>query len=150
VRISVVRRAVLAATVACGIAGIAMSAGPAVAQVSRPSVAADVVIVTCAGKGVMHPSTYIISCADANNYLKGMTWAFWNSKAGGFGKDAVNNCVPSCAAGKFHSYPVNVSLYRVKDWPHHPGKHYFSRMTLNYTKAVPKGFHRKQVFDLVP
>jgi hypothetical protein len=157
VKVTGIRGAVLAATVACGIGGLAMTAAPAGAAItaapapahlSRPSVAANVVIVTCAGKGVQHPRTYVIACGDGNDYLKVSIWGFWNSKAGGQGKDWINTCTPSCAAGKFKSYPVNISLWRVKNWPHHAGKHYFSRMTLTYTKTVPKGFSKKRTVDL--
>jgi len=148
VRFTRVRSAVLAATAACGIAAGAMAAIPA-AQAARPS-AGRVVIVTCAGKGVTSPSTYIIACADANDYLKGLNWSSWGVPASGFGKDVINDCIPTCVAGKFHSYRVKVSLWRPEPWRHHGHLRYFSRMTLTYTRAIPRGFHRTRVIDLLP
>lgn len=142
------RRAAVSVTIACGIAGAMITAGPA-AQAARPA-AGRVVLVNCAGQGVVRPARYVIACGDGNDFLKGLTWAFWNTLANGGGKDVINNCNPSCVGGTFHAYPVRVELWRVRNWPHHAGKRYFTRMTLTYTRKVPKGLHRKRVIPLVP
>ncbi len=146
-RLSIVRAAAAAAAIACGVGGAAIMAGPAQAGTAAPS-ASHVVIVTCAGKGATKPTSFIITCADGYDYLKTLTWTSWGSTAGGSGKNEINNCIPACYKGKFHSYPVDVTLWRPKPWPHHSGKQYFSRMTLKYLKAIPKGFHRTRVVDL--
>ena len=139
------RSAALAASLACGVAGLAMAAMPAAQAAPR---AGRVVIVTCTGKGVTSPASYVIACADGNDYLKGLNWSSWGVPAKGFGKEAINTCVPSCAAGHVKTYPVMVELSRPKPWPHHSGKRYFSRMILTYTKVVPKGFHKTRTVTL--
>jgi len=144
-RASVVRRAALVATLACGIAGTAIAAMPAAQAAPR---AGRVVIVSCTGKGETSPGSYVIACGDGNDYLKGLNWSSWGVPAKGFGKESINTCVPSCSAGHFKTYPVNVALSQPKPWPHHAGKRYFSRMTLTYTKAIPKGFHKTRTVAL--
>ena len=146
-RLTRIRGTALAATVACGIAGTAMAAIPAA---EATPAAGRVVLVTCTGKGVTSPASYTIACADGNDYLTGLNWGSWGVPAKGSGKDKVNTCHPSCVAGKFRTYPVKVELWRPRAWRHHSGRRYFSRMTLTYTKAVPKGFHRTRVIVLVP
>jgi hypothetical protein len=139
----------LAATVTCGIAGAAIMAGPAAASAvpGRPS-PGSVVLVACLSKGTVRPSRYILACADGNAFLKGLSWTSWTPNAHGTGKEAINLCVPSCVAGHFHTYPLTVTLWRVRPWPHHQGKRYFTRMTLHYTKKVPRGVHRKNIIKL--
>lgn len=141
-----VRGAALSVAAACGVAGAAITAGPAAVAAQRAS--GRVVIVTCTGRGATSPATYVIACADGGDYLKGLNWSSWGVPAAGFGKDSINTCTPTCVNGKFKTYPVLVSLYRPEPWPHHSGLRYFSRMTLTYTKAIPKGFHKKRTVDL--
>jgi len=142
------RRAALAVTMAGGIAVAAITAGAAAQAAARTP--DKVYLVTCEGKGVVRPSTYTIACADGNDYLSRLSWSSWSSSASGKGKDGINTCVPSCVAGKFKYYPVNVSLSDARSWPHHAGQHYFAKMTLTYTGAVPKGYHRTRVITLLP
>lgn len=141
------RAAIAAAAVACGIAGAAITAGPALAGPAHQS-AGRVVIVTCAGKGVTSPAKYIIACADGNDWLTGLNWQSWGVPAKGFGKEKLNTCNPSCVSGKIKTYPVKVELSKPKARPHHSGERYFSKMTLTYTKAIPKGFHKTRVVGL--
>jgi len=144
------RGAALAAAVACGIGGTATAAMAALPAAQAAPAAGRVVLVTCAGKGATRPASYIITCADANDYLTGLSWSSWAALARGSGKEKINTCHPNCAEGKFKTYPVKVELWRPEAWKHHSGVRYFSRMTLTYTKAVPKGYHRTRVVDLVP
>lgn len=140
------RMAIATVSVAGGIvtAGLAVPA----AQAARPATG-PVVLVTCAQTGAVRPARFIIACADANDFLKGLSWSQWGTAPRGGGKELINSCVPSCVAGHFHTFPVKVSLSRIRNWPHHAGKRYFTRMTLKYTGAVPKGFHRTRVIQLV-
>lgn len=141
-----------AATIACGIAGTTIAAAPAAlaassAPAARPAVS-KVVIVTCAGTGAVRPVRYVIACGDGADFLKGLTWAYWNTRAPGSGKDVINNCKPSCVAGTFHSYPVRVLLWRVRLWANHGGKRRFTRMTLTYLRTIPPGLHRTRTIPL--
>jgi hypothetical protein len=137
-----------AATVAVSLAAAGAVLGTVTAAQAAPRTPDKVYLVTCAGKGVMHPHTYTIACADGNDYLKSLFWGFWNSKAGGTGREEINTCKPDCASGHFRGYSVDTSLWRVRSWPHHPGKFQFTRLTLTYTGTVPRGFSKKRVIHL--
>ena len=57
-------------------------------------------------------AAYTLACADFNDYLTGLAWKSWGPRlASATGTEHVNDCVPYCAAGHFHSYPVNVVLW---------------------------------------
>jgi hypothetical protein len=138
--------AALAAAVALSATGLAIAAsGPAQAVTAN----ARPVLVNCAGKATVRPTKeFILTCADANNYLKDERWSTWAATARGKATDEINNCVPACFDGKFHPFPAKVELWRPKAWPHHPGKAYFTRMTLTFTAKIPKGYHRHYTLDL--
>lgn len=95
------------------------------------------------GKQVTKPKTLVISCADHNYLLKGLKWSSWGgTSASGSGTASANTCTPNCAAGKFKSYPVKVKA----DQPRHCGKSVrYSRLTIMYTAAKPKGTPAKDV-----
>jgi hypothetical protein len=68
-------------------------------------------IMTCGGKTVYEPSSYVISCADANSSLVSIHWTWWtHSFATAIATYSLNDCTPDCAAGKFHSYAARVSF----------------------------------------
>jgi hypothetical protein len=104
---------------------------------ARPHAAAATsatAVINCAGHAVTRPSQYVLACADGNFRLTHLHWAVWQSgKAFANGTSSINDCVPSCAVGKFHNFPVLVALWRVEPLPHHPGMRYFTRVTLIYT-----------------
>ena len=68
-------------------------------------------IMTCAGKTVVEPKSYVITCADANSLLVKMHWTWWTPTfATALATYSANDCTPNCAAGKFHNYPARVSF----------------------------------------
>jgi len=72
-------------------------------------------VMTCAGKTVTRPSSYIITCADGYTYLSSIHWTIWSP--GGARATATyttNTCTPSCVAGKNVHYPANVSLSQAR------------------------------------
>jgi hypothetical protein len=148
------RRFVLATAIALSAFGTAMAAVTAAQAAPSASAgpsagAAKPVIVNCVNKAQIKPSTFTITCADGNNYLKSLAWSSWAAHtATGKGTDEINSCVPACFDGKFHAYPAKVLLWRPRARPGHAGQEYFTRMTLTYTKKVPKGSHRVQTIDL--
>jgi hypothetical protein len=71
-------------------------------------------VLTCTGKLASKPSTYVLSCADANAGWTGMAWSGWNSSsATGHGILRQNNCTPNCVSGKFINYRATVTLSNV-------------------------------------
>ncbi len=139
------RRAMVAAAIAVSAFGAALSVSPAAhaaPAASRP------VLIDCTPKGLIKPRTFIITCADGNDYVAFLRWAHWGSAAGGKGTEFINNCNPNCASGHFHKFGVKVYLWRPRPRPHHPGQRYFTRMTLTYTASVPHGFGRHRTIDL--
>ena len=132
--------AVLAAGVVLGGTG-AVTAGAAAAPVraaDRTTVAATpAVVVTCQNKAEVRPRQFTLTCADGNDLLTGLAWASWRSVAFGTGTEYVNDCLPNCAEGHFHRYPVLVDLWRAEQRPGHPGERYFSRLTEVYTGPRP-------------
>ena len=139
------RRLVLAAAVAFSAIGTAIAAVPA-AQASPT--ASKPKLINCLNKATIEPKTFVLTCADGNDYLARLTWSSWSTTASGKGTEFINTCNPNCAAGHFRKYGVDVSLSRVKPWPHHVGQRYFTRMGLTYTGKVPHGFHRHRTVDL--
>jgi hypothetical protein len=83
------------------------------------------------------PSSFILTCADAGDVLTGLHWVDWASQAFGTGIEMINTCKPSCAEGKFVSYPALVALWRPEPLPGHPGVLYFTRITKVYTANRP-------------
>lgn len=144
-----IRHHVVIAAAALSAAGLTLAATTAAIATPVTSAIAKPVLVNCLGKGTVKPTKqFIITCADGNDYLKKMTWSSWKATANGKGTDEINSCVPACFDGKFHAYPVKIELRRVKAWPHHSGKDYYTRMTLTYTAKIPKGFHKHRTIDL--
>ena len=105
--------------------------GGALAPVSAGA-AASTRLLTCTGKLTSKPSTYLLSCADANAGWTGMTWTAWTtSSAVGHGILHQNDCTPNCVSGKFINYRAAVTLSGVI-----ATKKYgelFSKATFHYT-----------------
>jgi hypothetical protein len=100
--------------------------------------ARSVVVVNCLGKQQTRPSSFILTCADANDALSGLHWVNWAaSQAFGTGTEVINTCTPNCADGKLVSYPALVALWRPEPRPGHPGVRYFTRITRIYPAARP-------------
>ena len=86
----------------------------------------------CTGHGQVRPKGYDPGCMPSNSFIDGMKWTSWRSVAFGSAVFKVNNCTPSssCGPSKFTKYPILTVLWRAKPWPGHPGREYFSRMTV--------------------
>jgi hypothetical protein len=68
-------------------------------------------VMTCAGKPVVKPATYVLACADANAYFVNIRWASWTAlSAAATATYVQNDCAPNCAAGKFVKYPARLVL----------------------------------------
>jgi hypothetical protein len=87
--------------------GVAM---PAVAQAATGKVE-----VSNCGELSAKPTGIVLACADANMALETLKWTTWNSKtAKGNGVYSFNDCEPTCVAGHFHRYQVDVTLSKPK------------------------------------
>jgi hypothetical protein len=118
-----------------------LTAAPASARSSQ------VVVINCAGHGRVRPTGYDIGCV-ANELLAKLRWTTWRSVAFGHGDLKVNNCTPTCAMGKFISYPILTVLWRARPWPHHAGRSYFSRLTWIFTGKRPRHAAAAQTITL--
>ncbi|MER7336564.1 hypothetical protein ABT403_01715 [Streptomyces sp. NPDC000075] len=126
----------------------AMVAAPAAAQ--APADPYPVVVVDCFSAAQVQPEEYILACGDGNNRLAGLHWRTWGaSTATATGTDMVNDCRPDCAAGRFRSYPVTVTLSAPRPWPTHPGVQRFTVIRLLYTDSAPAPVDKDVTYKLV-
>jgi hypothetical protein len=74
------------------------------------------------------PTTIIVACGDGNYQLKDLHWHNWgNSRTTASGHAWVNDCIPYCAAGTFHTYEAAVSLRKPR-WCGADGKYEYRKM----------------------
>jgi hypothetical protein len=96
-----------------------------------------VVLVNCQHHAVILPHTFTLTCADANDVLTSLSWVSWRNVAFGSGTERINNCIPNCAAGHFHSYRALITVWRARARGHGTGQLKFTRLTEVYTGARP-------------
>jgi hypothetical protein len=89
-------------------------------------------------KSQVRPSAIIIACADDNLSLTRLHWSsFGGATAHGSGEYYVNDCTPDCAAGRFHSYPIELVLSRARRCP--DGRDDYRTATISFTSTRPPG-----------
>jgi hypothetical protein len=94
------------------------------------------VVLDCLGHAQLRPDRFTLACADANDYLTRLHWKSWGSRlASATGVQEINDCVPYCAAGHFHGYPVDVVLWRPAAAG--PGSQRYTSITLLYPGTHP-------------
>jgi hypothetical protein len=106
-----------------------LAAVPPVALAATSSSSSKPFAITCYSEH-FKPKKIVIACGDAGICLGKLKWSSWTgSSAKGTGVYRQNECTPDCAAGKIKSYPVKVTLSKVKTCPGqtHPA---FKRATL--------------------
>ena len=96
-------------------------------------------MVDCSGQRQTRPSSFILTCADANDALTVLHWVSWaDGQAFGTGtKKKVNTCTPDCADGKLVSYPALITLKRPEPLPGHSGVRYFTGTPRIYPSNRP-------------
>ena len=100
--------------------------------------AGSTVVVGCSGQQQNRPSSFVLTCADANDALTALHWVSWaNNFAFGLGTEKVNTCTPDCADGKLVSYAALITLWRPKPIPGHASLRYFTRITRVYPSNRP-------------
>jgi hypothetical protein len=154
IRLTRIRTAVVALCATAAIATVA--AGTATAATGHPArrpttaSASLPVVIDCAMKHQVKPTSYILACADAGALIFKMQWATWGGQAAfGSGTFSFRVCVPNCAQGKTVTFPILAALWRVKPLPGHRSVHYFTRLTMIFTgnrsyKAGGKTHHQPQ------
>ncbi len=96
--------------VAAGASGVVLS-GPASAGTSQ------VVLVGCHGAGQVRPAGYDIGCMPSQELVTGLAWTSWRSAAFGSGILKVSDCTPTCAQGRYVTYPILVvTAYDARAW----------------------------------
>jgi hypothetical protein len=99
------------------------------------------VVFNCLNRPQVRPKSFMLACADGNDYLTRLAWTSWTpTHATATGLQSANDCIPYCAAGKFHSYPAHVIFWRSEPVAHHPGEKHFTRVTLLYPGARPPAY----------
>jgi hypothetical protein len=126
--------------------GLGLGASASAAATSRRSApevtslfAERTAVISCLGRPEARPSSFTLACADGNAYLTGLSWTSWAPRlASGYGAQVVNDCLPYCAAGHFHSYPVLVVLWDSAALRGDPGTLRYTKITLIYTGTRPE------------
>jgi hypothetical protein len=128
---NVLAAGLLALTTAAG--ATVLAAGPASARSSQ------VVVDGCNGHGQVRPTRLetFNTCMASQEFVGGLHWTSWQQAAFGHGQLNVNNCIPTCAQGKYIKYPILTVLWRPRPWSGHPGRAYFSRLTWIFTGKRP-------------
>lgn len=137
---------IIPAALAATVLGLALALGltltaSASAAPSRGTAAAaaaakpGVVVVNCLGRSQLDPRSFVLACADGNSALSAMSWTSWTPKlASATGTLVQNDCIPYCAAGHFHNYPVLIVLW---DPVRYGGEHRYADLTMIFTGARP-------------
>lgn len=138
------KRRSLASAVAAAIAipalGLGLNGAASARTIPAGLYAKQSVVLDCQGHPHARPGRLTLACADGNDYLGGLAWTNWGPRlASATGTEHVNDCDPYCAAGHFHSYPVNVVLWGSK--PAGPGRQRYTKITELYPGAHPAYVH---------
>jgi hypothetical protein len=143
-RLALAIAAISAPALAAGLAlGGSASAAPASHGSATSMYSERTVVISCLSRPEVKPSTFTLACADGNDYLTGLSWTSWTPQlASGYGTQEVNDCLPYCAAGHFHSYPVRITLHGSAAVRGYPGTVRYTTMTLTYPGARPEVFGR--------
>ncbi|TGN79260.1 hypothetical protein E5083_06325 [Streptomyces bauhiniae] len=107
------------------------------------------VLVDCQFQKNVRPADFILACGDGNSRLTGLNWVKWDSQSAvAEGVNVVNDCEPYCAKGVFRSYHVTVRLDRPDTWKKNPDVKRWTRMSVTYDDARPKGFTQTMDYPL--
>ena len=130
------RRLVPAAAAGICVAALGLGLNGAASASPAGRFSVRTVVLNCLGHPQVRPGRFTLACADANDYLTGLAWKSWGPKlASATGVQALNDCVPYCAAGHFHRYPVDVVLWHPAAAG--PGSQRYTSITLLYPGAHP-------------
>jgi hypothetical protein len=99
-----------------------------------------------ASSAKVRPASIVIACGDGNFYFSKLSWTSWTAtQAAGRGLANLNDCTPTCAAGRFHTYRTTVTLTRPRRCH---GKPQFGSIRWRYTTEKPARVSRVGTFQL--
>jgi hypothetical protein len=95
----------------------------------------------------VRPSSFLLACADGNAAVDEARWSFWGTNEA-IAKATVrqNDCVPSCAAGHFHTQTADLTLYAPRVWH---GNLVFTRLRVHLHGPLPPSNLKTYVVTLV-
>lgn len=83
---------------------------------SRASSASVTMVLSCSSRTGVKPTSYVLTCADANETFTSLHWSDWGeATAYATGLYRWNDCTPTCVAGKWHQRPVTLRAWRIRD-----------------------------------
>ena len=98
-------------------------------------------------KSQARPGTIILTCADDNVVLIHVHWrSFGGPSAGASGIYYANDCVPYCAAGRFHAYPTKLLFSRARSCP--DGYDDYRLASVTFTGKRPRGLNATDAIPL--
>ncbi len=116
---------------------LGLSGAASASTISARHYSERTVVINCQGRAEVEPRRFTLACADGNDYLAGLTWTSWApGLASATGVQVENDCVPFCAAGHFHRYPVDAVFWGSAAAG--PGSQRYTKVTLLYPGARPK------------
>jgi hypothetical protein len=122
---------VIAAATALPALGLGLNGAASAQAIPAGSYSKQTVVLDCWAYPHVRPGHYTIACGDGNDYLSGLAWTTWGPRlASASGTENINDCVPYCAAGHFHRYPVDVVLWGSKAAG--PGRPRYTKITMLY------------------
>ncbi|MBV9451419.1 MAG: hypothetical protein JO345_36585 [Streptosporangiaceae bacterium] len=102
----------------------------------------NIVVLNCLGKPQVEPKSFVLTCADGNSYLTGLSWTSWTPKlASATGALIQNDCRPTCVGGHFHRYPVLAVLWGPVRYAH---AQRYNELTLIFPGARPLFYNGHQ------
>ena len=108
-----------------------------------------IVLPPACAKGAYRPRRFIVACGDGNFQLRGLRWRRWNRGAAtAHGTAIANDCIPYCAKGTFHSYPVRVRASRIGRCRHDGDRLRYTRLHITYRGARPPRSPRRLTHDV--
>ena len=121
-----------------GCAGAATTSAAAVTRAGSAAAAPQYVVLNCMDKAQVKRGTISLACADNGIGLTHLHWTSWTPQlASAYGTNWENDCLPSCAQGHVHNYPVVAVLWGSATVKGHPGERRYTEATLSYTKRRP-------------
>ncbi len=125
--------------------GLALGAVTSAAQASPTSAShasqlysERIVVLNCISQPQVRPPNFTLACADGYDYLTDLSWTSWSpTLASATGTQEENDCIPYCAAGHFHAYPVDVIFWGSTALTGQPGTQRYTTVTLLYPGGRP-------------
>ena len=90
----------------------------------------------CLGRPIVEPSDVVLSCADGGFSIQKIRWIGWGeSFAAGMGTGSLNDCIPDCARGHFHNYPMLLVVTGKQSCPN--GQPAYAKITYAFIGRAP-------------